>query len=67
MSTTAHSEQQPPLFTPPEAAAYLQVPLRTLDAWRYRNVGPRWLKVGRHVRYRRDALDAFLAACEVAS
>lgn len=53
------------VLTPPQAAEYLQVPLRTLDAWRYRNTGPAYLRVGRHVRYRRSDLDAYLAACRV--
>ena len=43
-------------------AAYLGVPHRTLEDWRYRSVGPRYLKVGRVVRYRRADVDAWLAA-----
>lgn len=40
------------LATPPEVAAYLVVPEKTLTQWRYLRTGPRWSKVGRHVRYR---------------
>lgn len=55
------------VLTATETAGYLKVPLRTLDAWRYRRTGPAWLKVGRHVRYRRSDLDRFLSDSEVAS
>ena len=41
-------------------AAYIKVPLRTLDQWRYLGKGPRFIKVGRHVRYRRDDVDRWL-------
>lgn len=40
------------LATPPEVAEFLQVPVRTLVAWRYHRKGPRWAKVGRGIRYR---------------
>ncbi len=35
-----------------ELAAYLDVPVKTLYAWRYRSEGPPALRVGRHLRYR---------------
>lgn len=53
------------VLTPPEASDYLKVPLRTLDAWRYRRTGPAYMKVGRHIRYRRSDLDAFLVGLTV--
>lgn len=40
------------LATPPEVAAYLVVPEKTLTQWRYLKKGPRFHVVGRHVRYR---------------
>ncbi|MEU7678105.1 helix-turn-helix domain-containing protein [Micromonospora taraxaci] len=40
------------LAAPPEVASYLGVPEKTLTQWRYVKTGPRWSKVGRHVRYR---------------
>jgi Helix-turn-helix domain len=48
----------------PEDAAsdYLgDVPERTLRQWRYLGKGPAYVKVGRHVRYLRSDLDAFVA------
>lgn len=44
--------QQKPLARPAEVATYLGVPEKTLTQWRYLKTGPRWSKVGRHVRYR---------------
>ena len=41
-----------PLATLEEVAAYLNVPSRTLYAWRYRGEGPSGFRIGRHVRYR---------------
>jgi excisionase family DNA binding protein len=35
-----------------ELASYLDVPVKTLYAWRYRSEGPPALRVGRHLRYR---------------
>ncbi len=56
---------QPIWLTPAEAAAVLSVPTATLAQWRYRGEGPVYSKVGSIVRYRRDALDAWLTAAEV--
>lgn len=50
----------PEVLTADEAAAYLQVPVETLRRWRSLGTGPRHAKVGRHVRYRRAALDRWL-------
>ncbi|WP_238220766.1 helix-turn-helix domain-containing protein [Tsukamurella pulmonis] len=56
---------QPAWLTPAEAAEVLSVPAATLAQWRYRGQGPVYSKVGSIVRYRRDALDNWLAAAEV--
>jgi excisionase family DNA binding protein len=50
------------LATPPEVAAYLQVPVRTLYTWRYQRKGPRAHRVGRHLRYRWEDVEAWLAS-----
>lgn len=39
------------LATPVDVAEYLQVPVKTLAEWRSRGTGPRYSKVGHHVRY----------------
>jgi hypothetical protein len=42
-----------------EAATFLGVSVRTLQAWRCRGGGPVFLKLGRAVRYQRRALIEF--------
>jgi hypothetical protein len=48
------------LLTPDEVADALQVPAATLPQWRYLGRGPKYIKVGRHVRYRVVDLDRWL-------
>lgn len=48
------------LMTLPELAEYLQVPEATLYYWRNRGSGPRSSKLGRHVRYRRSDVEAWI-------
>jgi predicted DNA-binding transcriptional regulator AlpA len=42
----------------------LKVAVRTLERWRTVGFGPRWVKVGRAVRYREDDVETWLASCE---
>jgi hypothetical protein len=42
-----------------QAAIFLSVSVRTLQAWRVRGGGPPYLKIGRAVRYTRRALIKF--------
>ncbi len=49
------------LLSLPEVAEYLGVPLPTLYQWRSRGEGPPGHKIGKHVRVRRDDLEAWLA------
>ncbi len=48
------------LLTTSQVAAYLQVPVATLHQWRYRGEGPKAAKVGRHLRWRKADVDAWL-------
>ena len=48
------------ILTAAQASEYLQIPQETLRRWRSLGTGPRHAKVGRHVRYRRAALDRWL-------
>jgi hypothetical protein len=41
------------LMEPVEVSTYLGVPVGTLANWRYQALGPAYIRVGRHVRYRR--------------
>ena len=40
------------LLTAEDLANFLDVPIKTLYAWRYRGEGPIGFRVGRHIRYR---------------
>ncbi len=47
-------------------SARLGLSVWTLRRWRERGYGPRWQKFGRHVLYREDASERFLAEQEAA-
>jgi hypothetical protein len=50
------------LLTEVEAADFLRLSVRTLQAWRIRIAGPAFVQVGRAVRYRRRDLIAWIEA-----
>jgi len=50
------------LATPSQVASYLQVPVKTLYTWRYKRVGPKAHRVGRHLRYRWEDVEAWLSS-----
>ena len=57
------TQQNVPLriaFTTREAARYLGLAVSTLNKWRCYGTGPKYLKLGRAVRYTKDELDSFL-------
>ena len=76
-STTYCSSQSkgpaPPLtyvrqyLKPKEAAAYLNSSASTLAKRRLYGGGPKWVRIGTAVRYRKTDLDAFMAASAVSS
>lgn len=47
-------------FTPTQAGEYLQIPVETLRRWRGIGTGPRYAKIGRHIRYRKAELDRWI-------
>jgi predicted DNA-binding transcriptional regulator AlpA len=52
-----------PVLCPEEVSAMLGgVPLATLTRWRTERTGPVPIHIGRHVRYRRSAVEAWLEA-----
>lgn len=53
--------EQDQLLTPGEVSARLTIPEGTLSQWRHRSVGPPYLKIGKHVRYRESDCEAWLA------
>jgi excisionase family DNA binding protein len=55
--------QPPPddeLLTLDEVAAHLKVPAATLRKWRAQRSGPAAFRLGKHLRYRRSAVESFL-------
>jgi excisionase family DNA binding protein len=59
MSKPGSSER---LMTLTELSELLGVPMSTLYAWRYRGEGPAGYRIGRHVRYRRSVVEAWIEA-----
>ncbi|MBX7159337.1 MAG: helix-turn-helix domain-containing protein [Acidimicrobiia bacterium] len=49
-----------PLLSVQDVADWLGKPVGTLYQWRHTNRGPRGIKVGGHVRYRRSDVEAWL-------
>lgn len=49
-----------PLATPKEVSDYLGVPVGTLYQWTHHGRGPKVSRVGRHLRYRWEDIDAYL-------
>lgn len=54
------NEATPHLISPAELAAALGVPLATIYTWRSRGYGPPAVKVGKHLRWRREDVEAWL-------
>ena len=63
MSTTTDTNVEGGILTIDQAAAYLSIPKATLYTWRTRRAGfgPRAVKLGGCLRYRRSDLDAWVA------
>lgn len=53
--------EQSDLLTPPEAASWLRISLKTLANWRSAGTGPAWVKLGSRVAYRRAAVVDYVA------
>jgi hypothetical protein len=53
------------LLTTVEAGEYLRLPARTLEFYRGCGRGPAFLRIGRHIFYRRPELDLWLESCRV--
>ena len=61
MSLTKATESEPRYWmSPDELAHWLGVPVATVYNWRHKRTGPPARKVGRHLRYRRDEVEAWL-------
>jgi hypothetical protein len=59
MQSTPIATDPDAAITEGQAAEFLGISVRTLQAWRVRGGGPRYCKIGRAVRYQRRALLSF--------
>ncbi len=48
------------LLTVEDLAEYLEVPVATVYAWRYRREGPPGFRVGRHLRFRWSDIEVWI-------
>jgi excisionase family DNA binding protein len=62
VSTRPDQDTPQRLLTPDEVARWLGKPKATLYAWRSRGLGPRGIRVGNLLRYRRGEVEAWLDA-----
>lgn len=62
MTTDMHSSTEPSgiWLTTAEVANYLKISTDTVRQWRHRGTGPNGVRLGRHVRYRRTDVDAWI-------
>lgn len=56
-----------PIRTANEVSAQTLVPVGTLRYWRHIGTGPESFKLGRRVVYRQSAVDAWIAAQQIAT
>ena len=61
MHRSINGAQDDCLLTEVEAARVLSLSSRTLQAWRCRGFGPRFVRLGRAVRYTRQELKDWVA------
>lgn len=58
----ARSSIRQNLLTDDQVAAILGVKPHTLAVWRCKGIGPKFIRIGRRIRYPEPGLDEFLAA-----
>jgi len=57
-----HRDHMVHLVTPKELSESSGIPVRTLAQWRYLDTGPAYIKLGGHVRYHPDDIEAWQTA-----
>ncbi len=67
IQTTIVTDRDPMTMKTPEAAAYLAISQSTLCKRRVYGNGPKFVRLGRAVVYRKCDLDAWLDACSATS
>jgi excisionase family DNA binding protein len=58
----ATDRETPPYYSPEGLAALLNVPVGTVYRWNYERTGPPRVRVGKHVRYRREDVEAWISS-----
>lgn len=48
------------LWTLDEVSTYLGIPKETLYQWRYKGYGPKGARIGKHLRYRPEDVEAWV-------
>jgi len=64
-STSQQSTAMEDFFSPETLAEYLGIPVGTIYSWRYKGTGPRAMKVGKHLRYSKSSVEAWLQQQEL--
>jgi excisionase family DNA binding protein len=59
-AAAAEEHSAGPWETPEELATRLRIPVQTVYAWRSRGGGPPGYKIGRHVRFNRREVTAWM-------
>ena len=57
---TPHTVSKPRLIDTVQLAEYLGNEVNTCEGWRLKGIGPRYIKVGRLVRYRIENVDLWI-------
>ena len=47
-------------LSPEDLSAMFRIPKSSVYAWRHKGTGPRGIRVGKHLRYRREDVEAWL-------
>jgi predicted DNA-binding transcriptional regulator AlpA len=55
----------PEIATPAQVAKLTGTTVGTLASWRWRGMGPAYVRMGRSIRYRREDVAAYIAANRV--
>jgi excisionase family DNA binding protein len=60
MTTLALNNEQELLLTIEDVARLVRVPVATIYQWRSKQIGPRAMRLGKHLRWQRAEVDAWL-------
>jgi len=47
-------------LSPEQVSSYIGYPVKTLEEWRRKGAGPRFVRIGKHCRYRLRDVDAWM-------